>query len=65
VIDSIQVFEALRKLSEEHREVVVQLFFQHRSTREIAMALDLPEGTVKSRTYYALQELRELLEVTT
>jgi RNA polymerase sigma-70 factor (ECF subfamily) len=32
------------------------------SVREIAEACDLPEGTVKSRTWYALRSLRLVLE---
>jgi RNA polymerase sigma-70 factor, ECF subfamily len=59
VIDSIVVFEALRKLSEEHREVIVQLYFRGRSPLEAAKALGVPEGTVKSRAYYALRALRK------
>lgn len=65
VINSMQVFEVLPKLSQEHREVVVQVYFHHRDLRETAVTLGVPEGTVKSRIYYALQALRKLLEVTT
>jgi RNA polymerase sigma-70 factor (ECF subfamily) len=32
------------------------------SVREIAEACGLPEGTVKSRTWYALRSLRLVLE---
>ena len=35
---------------------------QDLSVREIAARLKLAEGTVKSRTYYALQSLRLALE---
>ncbi|MCZ6446257.1 MAG: sigma factor-like helix-turn-helix DNA-binding protein, partial [Planctomycetota bacterium] len=31
---------------------------------EIAVALDIPAGTVKSRLYHARQQLKELLERT-
>ncbi|HEY6423081.1 MAG TPA: sigma-70 family RNA polymerase sigma factor [Pseudonocardiaceae bacterium] len=58
VIDSMEVFEALQKLSEEHREVIVQLYFRGRSLLEVSEALGVPEGTVKSRSYYALRALR-------
>jgi len=59
VINSIEVFEALQKLSDEHREVIVQLYFRGCSQLEASTALGVPEGTVKSRTYYALRALRK------
>jgi RNA polymerase sigma-70 factor (ECF subfamily) len=61
VIDSIVVYEALQKLSEEQREVLILLRFQGRSVREAAEMLGVPEGTVKSRAYHALQALRKWL----
>jgi RNA polymerase sigma-70 factor, ECF subfamily len=59
VIDSLEVFEALQKLSEEQREVIVQLYFRGCSLLEASKALGVPEGTVKSRSYYALRALRK------
>ncbi|MDQ2789614.1 MAG: sigma-70 family RNA polymerase sigma factor [Actinomycetota bacterium] len=61
VSDSLVVFEALQKLSEEHRGVIVALYFRGCSVREAATALGVPEGTVKSRACYALRALRPLL----
>jgi RNA polymerase sigma-70 factor (ECF subfamily) len=61
VIDSIVVYEAMQKLSEEQREVLILLRFQGRSVREVAEVLGVPEGTVKSRAYHALQALRKWL----
>jgi RNA polymerase sigma-70 factor, ECF subfamily len=58
VVASVTVLEALEGLSAEHRGVLDQLYFQGRSLREAAEALGIPSGTVKSRTYYALQALR-------
>ena len=49
------VLEALEGLSEDHRGVLDQLYFQGRSLGETASVLGIPTGTVKSRTYYALQ----------
>jgi RNA polymerase sigma-70 factor (ECF subfamily) len=37
------------------------LYFQGRSLGETASVLGIPTGTVKSRTYYALQALRRSL----
>ena len=61
VSDSLVVYEALQKLSDEHREVIVMLYFRGCSTREAATALGIPEGTVKSRACYALRAMRRLL----
>jgi RNA polymerase sigma-70 factor (ECF subfamily) len=57
-----QVAAALAHLSPAHREVVRLAHFQALSLREIAEALGLPLGTVKSRTYYALRHLRLVLD---
>jgi RNA polymerase sigma-70 factor (ECF subfamily) len=59
VRDSMDVFEALQKLSDEHREVIVQLYFRGCSLLEASTALGVPEGTVKSRSCYALRALRK------
>ena len=48
-------------LSEDHRGVLDQLYFQGRSLGETASVLGIPAGTVKSRTYYALKALRRSL----
>jgi RNA polymerase sigma-70 factor (ECF subfamily) len=57
-----QVSAALARLSPEHREVLRLAHFQALSLREIAEALGLPLGTVKSRSYYALRHLRLVLD---
>lgn len=62
VADASLVLEALRSLSDEHRQTVLAAFYGGRSTAEIAAAHDVPPGTVKSRLYYALRALRGHLE---
>jgi RNA polymerase sigma-70 factor (ECF subfamily) len=57
-----QVATALARLSPEHRQVVRLAHVQGLSVREIAEICGLPEGTVKSRTWYALRSLRLALE---
>ncbi|MFI5806229.1 sigma-70 family RNA polymerase sigma factor [Streptomyces sp. NPDC051561] len=57
----LDVRQALRALRSEHREVLVQVYFRGRSVAEASTALGIPEGTVKSRTYYALRALRGVL----
>jgi RNA polymerase sigma-70 factor (ECF subfamily) len=40
------------------------IYVEGRTHREVAEMLDLPVGTVKSRTRLALQRLRKLMEET-
>ena len=49
----------LQRLSEERREVVLLRFVDDLSLKEIAEALDIPVGTVKSRLHLAIRQLRE------
>jgi RNA polymerase sigma-70 factor, ECF subfamily len=52
------VRDALRNLSPDHRAALIELYYHERTAREAAGVLGVPEGTVKSRAHYALQELR-------
>jgi RNA polymerase sigma-70 factor (ECF subfamily) len=56
------VRDALASLSPAHRQVIVEIHFRGRSVTELAKTLGIPPGTVKSRTYYAMQLLRLALE---
>jgi RNA polymerase sigma-70 factor, ECF subfamily len=56
------VADALASLSAAHREVLVETFYRLASVQEAAARLGVPAGTVKSRAYYALRELRLRLE---
>lgn len=60
VVNSVVVLEALDKLSADHREVLVEIYFRGRSISEAAESLGIPPGTVKSRSYYALRALRDV-----
>jgi len=53
--------ESLQKLSEEHRAVVIMHDVQGMTHADIAKALDCSEGTVRSRLFYARQQLQGLL----
>ncbi|WP_436786755.1 sigma-70 family RNA polymerase sigma factor [Yinghuangia sp. YIM S10712] len=59
---SWEVAEALGALTPEHRAVLLETYYRGRSVAEAAKVLGVPEGTVKSRTYYALRALRVALE---
>mgnify|MGYP006191206511 CR=1 FL=1 len=56
------VAEALVKLSPEHRAVLLECYYRGRPVSEAARCLGVPEGTVKSRTHYALRALKLALE---
>lgn len=55
------VRRALDRLSLEHRQVLLLRFMQELDYGEIARALDISEGTVKSRINRAKSKLREVL----
>jgi RNA polymerase sigma-70 factor (ECF subfamily) len=61
VVNTMVVMDALEKVSPEHREVLVELYYRGRSVAEAARELGVPPGTVKSRSYYALRALRAVL----
>ena len=48
----------LEGLSEVHREAIVLRFIDGMSLEEMAAALDVPEGTIKSRLHNAIAALR-------
>ena len=54
---------ALGRLPHEYRATLLLRFFQDLSFSEIAAALDVPLGTVKSRLSVGTHKLRELLTV--
>jgi RNA polymerase sigma-70 factor (ECF subfamily) len=56
------VAAAFRTLGDDHRAVLLEVHYRDRTVAEAARVLGIPEGTVKSRTYYALRALRLALE---
>ncbi len=60
-ISSERIREALETLDADERLPIALAFFQGHSYRRVAEALDLPEGTVKSRIRRGLSRLQELL----
>lgn len=62
MVDSWIVADALERLSPGHRSVVQAVYFEDRTVAETARLLSLPEGTVKSRVYYAVRVLRAVFE---
>ncbi len=60
--DTAVVVAALKRISPEHREVLVEGYYRGASVAEASARLGIPPGTVKSRTHYALRALRLALE---
>ena len=57
-----RLWEAIGKLDDKHREVIILRHFQHLSYEEISRALSCNKGTVTSRLYHARNKLKEILE---
>lgn len=57
------VLAALRTLSTEHRQVLLECYFRGASAAEAAETLGVPLSTIKSRTYYALHALRQEIDM--
>ena len=64
VDDHLGLLAALLRLPIDQRAVIVLRHVEDLSESETAAALDIPEGTVKSRLARGLASLRELLEET-
>jgi RNA polymerase sigma-70 factor (ECF subfamily) len=58
----LEVREALAALTPKHRQVLECYYDRDLTQEQVAIELDLPLGTVKSRTYHALRALRAELE---
>jgi RNA polymerase sigma-70 factor, ECF subfamily len=56
------VREALHRLPEAYRETLVLFYLQGLKYQEIADALGIPLGTVKSRLHAGLQRIKTMLE---
>jgi RNA polymerase sigma-70 factor (ECF subfamily) len=50
--------EALRRVGEDHRRVLVETHLRGRPHDEVARELGVPVGTVRSRVFYGLKALR-------
>ena len=54
--------EALKSLKPAHRTILVLFYMEDLSVQEVAEILEIPEGSVKSRLYYARLGLKEALQ---
>jgi RNA polymerase sigma-70 factor (ECF subfamily) len=57
-----QIWRAIAKLDEKHREVIVLRHFRNLSYEQMSKVLFCSIGTVTSRLYHARMKLKEILE---
>ena len=62
VLLAAEVADMMASLSAAHQQVVAALYDEDLTVAQAAVALGVPEGTVKSRAYYALRALRAVCE---
>lgn len=62
--EQIELWGAVQRLSPAHRAVIVLRYYEEMSEAEMAVALDIPPGTVKSRLFHARAALEKLLKRT-
>ena len=55
---------ALAQLSPDHREVLILRFYHDLKLEEIADVTHTPVGTVKSRLFHALKQMKGLVALT-
>ena len=60
-IDGAGVGAAIAALPGPQRQVLTEIYYRDRSLAETARILQIPPGTVKSRTFYGLRALRRVL----
>jgi RNA polymerase sigma-70 factor (ECF subfamily) len=54
--------QCLEALSAEHREIIDLVYYHERSVEDVARILDIPQGTVKTRMFYARKKLSEVMQ---
>lgn len=62
VSEMVDVMDAMAELTEEERLIITLATIQGYTVREVAEFLDMPQGTVSSKLYRALDKVREILE---
>ncbi|MCW2782646.1 MAG: rpoE [Marmoricola sp.] len=62
LLQSWLVADALRSLSPDHQQALVECYYRGHTVASAARRLGIPEGTVKSRLHYGIRALRLALE---
>lgn len=56
------LWNAIGRLTEKHREIIILRHFQHLSYNQIAQTMFCSKGTVMSRLYHARKNLKQILD---
>lgn len=59
---NFELQKALRMLTHEQRHIFLLRYQENLSIKDISLQMQIPEGTVKSRIYYALRKLSRQLK---
>lgn len=62
LVDEWVVHEALLRIREDQRTILVETYYRGRRYADVARELGIPEGTARTRAFYGLQALRVALE---
>lgn len=57
----VAVVNCIHKLADEKKALFILRFQEHLSIPEISDVMEIPEGTIKSRLFYLLKEMKEEL----
>ena len=60
-IDEADVRAAVAALPGAQRQVLIEIYYRDLSVTETARVMQIPPGTVRSRTFYGLRALRRIL----
>ncbi|SHG93273.1 RNA polymerase sigma-70 factor, ECF subfamily [Cognatiyoonia sediminum] len=60
--DAYSVRKAINQLSKDHQAILALFYLEDMTTSEVAAALNIPVGTVKTRLMHARSNLRAILE---
>ncbi|MEV0937221.1 sigma-70 family RNA polymerase sigma factor [Streptomyces phaeochromogenes] len=58
----IELREALDRLTPEHREVIIEVYFLGRTCADVADELGIPASSARSRLYHGIRALRGILD---
>ena len=61
VSEQVTLMQALARLSEQERLIIVLSVMQGYTSREIAVVMDTPQGTVSSKLHRSMVKLRKML----
>lgn len=59
----MQVTEALEQLSESHKDIFVLKYSSNLTIKEISEIYNCSQGTVKSRLFYAMKKMKEIMNL--